>query len=41
MEKMLVFVKVLKATNKEELAAAAEAALDRLVRNIPMPEKTS
>ncbi|CAM9111782.1 unnamed protein product [Laminaria digitata] len=36
--KMLVFTHVLKARQKDELLALAEAALDRLVRGVPMPE---
>lgn len=36
--KMLVFTHVLKARGKDELLALAEAALDRLVRGVPMPE---
>lgn len=38
-EKMLVFSRVLTAKGKMELAEMAEAALDRLVRGVPMPEK--
>ncbi|CAM9483011.1 unnamed protein product [Ectocarpus sp. 4 AP-2014] len=40
-EKMLVFSRVLTATGKTDLAEMAEAALDRLVRGVPMPEKES
>ncbi|CAM9223443.1 unnamed protein product [Ectocarpus fasciculatus] len=40
-EKMLVFSRVLTAKGKTELAEMAEAALDRLVRGVPMPEKES
>lgn len=40
-EKMLVFSHVLRAKGKTELLEAAEAALDRLVRGAPMPEKES
>lgn len=35
---MLVFSHVLRARGKDELCALAEAALDRLVRGVPMPE---
>lgn len=37
-EKMLVFSHVLRGRGKNELCALAEAALDRLVRGLPMPE---
>ncbi|CAM9143002.1 unnamed protein product [Ectocarpus sp. 12 AP-2014] len=40
-EKMLVFSRVLTAKGKTDLAEMAEAALDRLVRGVPMPEKES
>ncbi|CAM9554073.1 unnamed protein product [Ascophyllum nodosum] len=36
--KMLVFVNVLRDKSKGEVLAVAEAALDRLLRGIPMPE---
>lgn len=37
-EKMLVFSHVLRAKGKTELLESAEAALDRLVRGVPIPE---
>lgn len=40
-EKMLVFSHVLRARGKTDLLQMAEAALDRLVRGVPMPEQES
>lgn len=36
-EKMLVFTHVLRDYGKHDLLVLAEAALDRLVRGLPMP----
>lgn len=38
-EKMLVFSHVLRGKGKDELCAIAEAALDRLVRGLPIPSE--